>query len=123
MTATLPPPFDVMRRTCALAPHDPELNDLRGLVGETLRRRVLAADVAASETIRACSDRAGPAVWPVVWRVVIEDAPLRDCRVFTPEIVTPWRADAVLMDRLRVGLDSIAPLLGLSAATAKEERV
>ncbi len=31
-------PFDVMRTTRALAPHDPKLNDLRWLIGEALRR-------------------------------------------------------------------------------------
>ena len=31
-------PFDVMRSTRALAPHDPRLNDVRWLVGEALRR-------------------------------------------------------------------------------------
>ena len=31
-------PFDVMRSTRALAPHDPKLNDIRWLVGEALRR-------------------------------------------------------------------------------------
>ena len=31
-------PFDVMRSTRALAPHDPKLNDMRWLIGEALRR-------------------------------------------------------------------------------------
>ena len=31
-------PFDVMRSTRALAPHDPKLNDVRWLIGEALRR-------------------------------------------------------------------------------------
>ena len=35
-------PFDVMRSTRALAPHDPKLNDIRWLIGEALRRRLSA---------------------------------------------------------------------------------
>jgi hypothetical protein len=32
-----------------------------------------------------------------------------------PEIVTPWRADAVVTDRLRVALDQLGDLLGVTA--------
>ena len=37
---------------------------------------------------------------------------MRDCRDIIPEITTPWRADAVIMDRMRVALDALGPLLG-----------
>jgi len=56
-----------------------------------------------------------PAAWPVLVRVVIEGASLRDCRRLAPEIATPWRADAVLADRLRVALDRLGGLLGVTA--------
>jgi hypothetical protein len=137
-------PFDVMRSTRALAPHDPRLNDLRWLVGEALRRLHRRADLDAlraapldrvsagahgprsglpageaalhaRDRLRAAEERAGPAAWPVLARVVIEGSSLRDCRRLVPEIVTPWRADAILADRLRVALDRLSELLGVTA--------
>ena len=96
-------PFDVMRSTRALAPHDPKLNDMRWLIGEALRRlhqraqldalRAVAPEASArkafgprsglpaSETalhardkLRAAEERAGAAAWPIVTRIVIEGA-------------------------------------------------
>jgi hypothetical protein len=135
-------PFDVMRATRALAPHDPKLNDVRWLIGEALRRlhqraqidslRAMsmervhsgfgpASGLPASEMalhardkIRACEDKVGRAAWPVLNRIVVEGAGVRECRGFVPEIVTPWRADAVVTDRLRVGLDALGGLLGVT---------
>ena len=144
-------PFDVMRATRTLAPHDPGLNNLRWLTGESLRQLygradfqalrspslgrirqhgfgsgdgLPASDIAlhARDTIRAAEERAGPAAWPILLRVVIQGAQLRDCRGFVPELVTPWRADAVLADRLRVALDAIGPLFGTVPSAAKEKR-
>ena len=127
-----------MRSTRALAPHDPKLNDIRWLIGEALRRvhqrasldalRAVAPDrlgvdrlrsplrpacqrdraARARQDPRAAEQKAGPAAWPIVTRIIIEGAGVRDCRGFVPEIVTPWRADAVVTDRLRVALDSSA---------------
>ena len=138
-------PFDVMRSTRALAPHDPRLNDLRWLIGEALRRLHKRADLDAlraapldrvggaaahgprsglpaseialhaRDKLHAAAALAGPAVWPVLTRVVVEGARLSDCRRFVPEIVTPWRADAVLADRLRVGLDRLGEVVGVTA--------
>lgn len=137
-------PFDVMRSTRALAPHDPKLNDIRWLTGEALRRvhqranldalRAVAPDglgvtgfgprsglplseiaLHARDKIRAAEQKAGPAAWPIVTRVVIEGSGVRDCRGFVPEVVTPWRADAVVTDRLRVALDQLGELLGVTA--------
>ena len=45
-------------------------------------------------------------------RIVIEGARLARLPRPVPEIVTPWRADAVLADRLRVGLDRLGELVG-----------
>ena len=100
-------PFDVMRSTRALAPHDPRLNDLRWLIGEALRRLHRRADLDAlraapldrvggaaapgprsglpaseialhaRDKLRAAAALAGPAVWPVLTRVVIEGARLQ----------------------------------------------
>jgi len=120
-------PFDILRSTRALAPHDPKLNDMRWLIGEALRRLFQRAQVArvrmASESatvalgkIHECAGRAGPAAWPIVTRIVIEGAMVRDCRGFVPEFVSPWRADAVVIDRLRVALDMLGPLLGVASA-------
>jgi hypothetical protein len=39
-----------------------------------------------------------------------------DCRGLIPELATPWRADAVVADRLRVALDSLGELLGVTRA-------
>ena len=39
---------------------------------------------------------------------------MRECRGFVPEIVTPWRADAVVTDRLRVALDALGGLMGVT---------
>lgn len=137
-------PFDVMRSTRALAPHDPKLNDMRWLIGEALRRLFQRArldnlravqpetiggsgygprsglptsEIAlhARDKLRACEQKAGPAAWPIVARIIIEGAMVRDCRGFVPEIVTPWRADAVVTDRLRVALDMLGPLTGVTA--------
>jgi hypothetical protein len=137
--------FDVMRSTRALAPHDPRLNDIRWLIGEALRRVHRRADLDAlraapldrvggagqpgprsglpaseialhaRDKLHAAEQAAGPAAWPVLVRVVIEGASLRDCRRLAPEIATPWRADAVLADRLRVALDRLGGLLGVTA--------
>jgi hypothetical protein len=136
-------PFDVMRTTRALAPHDPKLNDIRWLIGESLRRlhqrarldnlRAVSMDgiggsgfgprpglpaselaLHARDKIRHAEERVGPAAWPIVNRIVIEGAGVRECRGFVPEIVTPWRADAVVTDRLRVALDMLGGLVGVT---------
>jgi hypothetical protein len=135
-------PFDTMRANRLLAPHDSKLNDIRWLIGESLRRthqrarldalRAVSperlgstgfgprpglpeseAALHARDKLRKAEERAGPAAWPIVTRIVIEGAGVRDCRGFIPELATPWRADAVLTDRLRVALDAIGPLLGV----------
>ncbi len=136
-------PFDTMRANRLLAPHDPKLNDIRWLIGESLRRchqrarldglRAVALDrigstgfgprpglpqaeaaLHARDKMRKAEERAGPHAWPIVTRIIIEGAGVRDCRGFIPELVTPWRADAVVTDRLRVALDSLGPLLGVT---------
>jgi len=135
-------PFDVMRATRALAPHDPRLNDIRWLTGQALRGvhevatrdEMKAAPFEASpradtarkaridpvsvrlharERLAACEEKAGPAAWTIVRRIVLEGACVRDCREHVPEIVTPWRCDAVISDRLRVALDALGPLLNI----------
>ena len=137
-------PFDVMRSTRALAPHDPKLNDIRWLIGEALRRvydrarmdglRAVPLDrigssqpgprsglpaselaLHARDKLRAAQEKTGPAAWPIVTRIVIEGSGVRQCRGFVPEIVTPWRADAVVTDRLRVALDSLGDIMGVTA--------
>jgi hypothetical protein len=137
-------PFDVMRATRALAPHDPKLNDIRWLIGEALRRlhqraqfdalRAMAPEAIGSkgfgprsglpaseialharDKLRLAAELAGEAAWPIVARIVIEGARLSDCRVYVAEIVTPWRADAIVADRLRVALDRLGDLLGVTA--------
>ena len=40
---------------------------------------------------------------------------MRDCRAGVAEVTTAWRADAIVMDRLRVALDALAVLLGVVA--------
>ena len=137
-------PFDLMRAHRALAPHDPRLNDLRWLIGDALRRlhhraaldalRAMAPDriglagygpraglplseiaLAARDKLHTCESLAGAAVWPVLRRIVIEGASLRDCRPLIAEVSTPWRADAILADRLRCGLDVLGAHLGVTA--------
>ena len=136
-------PFDVMRANRVLAPHDPRLNDIRWLVGESLRRthqrarldalRAVALDrlgstgfgprpglpqseaaLHARDKLREAEDRVGPAAWPIVTRIIIEGAGVRECRGFVPELTTPWRADAVVADRLRVALDRLGGLMGVT---------
>jgi hypothetical protein len=136
-------PFDVMRTTRTLAPHDPKLNDLRWLTGEALRRvhtrsgldslRGIATDrigstgfgprsglpaseiaLHARDKLRSAQERVGPAAWPILTRIILEGAGVRECRGFVPEIVTPWRADAVVTDRLRVALDALGGLMGVT---------
>ena len=137
-------PFDTMRANPLLAPHDQKLNDVRWLIGESLRRthqrarldllRAVAPDrmgggsgfgprlglpelevaLHARDKLRKAEDRIGPASWPIVVRIVIEGGGVRDCRALVPEIATPWRADAVISDRLRIALDLLGGLLGVT---------
>jgi hypothetical protein len=138
-------PFDVMRTHRALAPHDPKLNDLRWLIGEALRRLhqrasldslravvperigggggfgprsglpLSEAALHARDKLREAERRTGAAAWPIVQRIVIEGAGVRDCRRQIPEVTTPWRADAIVTDRLRVALDALGELVGVTA--------
>jgi hypothetical protein len=137
-------PFDVMRAHRALAPHDPRLNDLRWLIGEALRRLyqragldalravpperigstpfgpraglpLAEAALHARDKLRETERLAGRAAWPIVRRIVIEGAGVRDCRGLIAEVTTPWRADAIVADRLRVALDALGGLLGVTA--------
>ena len=93
-------PFDVMRSTRALAPHDPKINDIRWLIGEALRRLHQHAQLDAlcavqpdsigktgfgprsglplseialhsRDKMRAAEAKAGPAAWPILSRIVI----------------------------------------------------
>ena len=136
-------PFDTMRANRLLAPHDQKLNDVRWLI-ESLHRthqrarldllRAVAPDrmgggsgfgprlglpelevaLHARDKLRKAEDRIGPASWPIVVRIVIEGGGVRDCRALVPEIATPWRADAVISDRLRIALDLLGGLLGVT---------
>ena len=73
----------------------------------------------ARDRLREAEDRVGPHAWPIVTRIVIEGAGVRDCRGFVPELATPWRADAVVSDRLRVALDMIGGLMGVTSRREK----
>jgi hypothetical protein len=137
-------PFDVMRVHRVLAPHDSKLNDLRWLIGEALRRlhqrarldslRAVAPEriggggfgprsglplteiaLHARDKMRDAEKLAGCAAWPIVQRIVIEGGGVRDCRARIVEVTTTWRADAIVADRLRVALDALGPLVGVTA--------
>ena len=137
-------PFDVMRANRILAPHDPRLNDVRWLIGEALRRLHRRADMDmlrslslerisgsapgprsglpatdlalhARDKMRLAEEKTGAAAWPILIRIVIEGATVADCRRMVPEVTTPWRADAIVVDRLRVALDALGNLLGVIA--------
>ena len=145
-------PFDVMRANRVLAPHDPRLNDIRWLVGELLRRthqrarldalRAVAPDrlgstgfgprpglpqseaaLHARDKLREAEDRVGPAAWPIITRIIIEGAGVRECRGFVPELATPWRADAVVADRLRVALDRLGGLMGVTGRGPRRDDI
>jgi hypothetical protein len=102
-------PFDTMRANRLLAPHDSKLNDIRWLIGESLRRthhrarldllRAVAPDrmatsgfgprlglpeleaaLHARDKLRKAQEKAGPAAWAIVNRIVIEGGSVRDCR-------------------------------------------
>ena len=92
-------------------------SDTIGSSGFGPRSGLPASEIAlhARDKIRAAEQKAGPAAWPIVARIVIEGGGVRDCRGFVAEIVTPWRADAVVTDRLRVALDAIGGLMGVTA--------
>lgn len=123
--------FDAMRTLRTLAPHDRELNDRRWLIGEALRRLhrransdTLRSDAQAIETVlryhdelRAAEISVGRAAWPVLKCVVIEGGQPRECRDLVPEASAPARADLIIIDRLRVALDRLGPLLGVTSAT------
>jgi len=137
-------PFDLMRATRALAPNDLKLNDVRWLIGDSLRAlhdrarmdalRAVAPErfgstgfgprpglpaaesaLIARDKLHESERRVGPAAWPIVKRIVIEGGGVRDCRAYVPDVVTPWRADAVVTDRLRVALDVVGDLVGVLA--------
>jgi hypothetical protein len=137
-------PFDLMRANRVLAPHDSRLNDLRWMIGEALRRLHHRASVNSLRTIdlervgatgfgprsglpqseMALQARdklheaeriAGAAAWPILERTVIQGGGIRDCRALILEVTTDWRADAISCDRLRVALDALGGLLGVTA--------
>ncbi len=137
-------PFDVMRANRSLAPHDPKLNDVRWLIGESLRRLHQRANLDslravtperigstgfgprpglpqseaalhARDKLRLAQERVGAAAWPILQRIVIEGGGVRDCRPYICEVTTTWRADAIITDRLRVALDSLGSLAGVTA--------
>ena len=123
--------FDMMRSSRVLAPHNPKLNDIRWLTGQSLRRSYERAElnaknekgIPASERvlyarakIDSCERVCGRHAWPIVVAVVIDGKPIRDCRKHVLEVVTPWRCDAIITDRLRVALDAIGPILGVTDA-------
>ena len=142
--------FDTMRANRVLAPHDQRLNDIRWLIGESLRRthqrarldalRAVAPDrlgasgfgprpglpqseaaLHARDKLRRAEERVGPHAWPIVTRIIIEGAGVRECRGFIPELATPWRVDAVVTDRLRVALDTIGGLMGVTGRGRRGE--
>ena len=115
-------PFDAMRTNRVLAPQDPKVNDLRWLIGEALRRTHLRANShqglgvdKARLKLRRAERKVGPHAWPLVRRIIIEGAGVRECRAFILDVSTPWRADAIILDRLRCALDVIGPLLGVTS--------
>ena len=141
-------PFDTMRSNRVLAPHDPQAQR-HSLAGRRIARRThqrarldqlraVAPDrfgstgfgprsglpqsetaLFARDKLREAEQQVGPHAWPIVTRIVIEGAGVRDCRGFIPELATPWRADAVVSDRLRVALDTIGGLMGVTARRGK----
>lgn len=72
----------------------------------------------ARDKLHKAEKKVGPAAWPILRRVVIEGARLAECRSYVPELQTPWRADAVITDRLRVALDVLGELMGVVARRA-----
>jgi hypothetical protein len=140
-------PFDMLRANRALAPQDARLNAIRWLVGEALRHlhqraqldqlRAVAPDrigatafgprsglPAAESALRArdlmhrAAGQAGAAAWPIVTRIVIEGGAVKDCRPMIAEVTTEWRADAIIMDRLRCALDALGGLVGVTGGGA-----
>ena len=77
----------------------------------------------ARDKLREAEDRVGPAAWPIITRIVIEGAGVRDCRGFVPELATPWRADAVVADRLRVALDRLGGLMGVTGRGPRRDDI
>jgi hypothetical protein len=105
--------------TPAPAPHDPRLNDVRWLVGESLRRthqraprpmravaptrwpapgpfRQCETALVASDKLREAAEKVGAHAWPIVTRIVTEGVGVRDAAGFIPEVTSPWRAGAVV---------------------------
>ena len=144
-------PFDTMRANRVLAPHDPKLNDIRWLIGESLGVRTArpAGRLAGGRARSAWLDRirASPGLAAVGGRAArprqaaqrprsksvptpgrssrgsSSRAPgVRDCRGFIPELATPWRADTVVTDRLRVALDTLGELMGVTLGRGSGRR-
>ena len=111
-------PFDTMRANRVLAPNNPKLNDIRWLVGESLRRthhrarldqlRAVAPDrmgstgfgprpglpqaeaaLHARDKLREAEDRVGPHAWPIVTRIVIEGAACATAAASSPSSPPP----------------------------------
>ena len=114
--------FERMRHARALAPHDAGLNERRWLIGESFRRTLKAQASSWAEigevlrAMRVMKERVGEASFDVMVAVIIRGSALRDCRRLVAETAAPHRADAILADRLRVGLDRIGELAGVAAS-------
>lgn len=114
----------------ALSPRSADLNQARFAIGlalqgvkaradsdglegpdpRPLRERIAAprspteVAIVARGRLNLIRDRAGPC-WPLLRRVLFEDAALDECRDLAPEELSVARADAALLERLRTGLD------------------
>jgi hypothetical protein len=65
------------------------------------------------EMINRCEKIAGSAAWPIVMRIAVNDLDVAHCRAYLPMQRTERVDRAIIMDRLCVALDRIAPLLGV----------
>lgn len=120
--------FERLRGTNLLAPHDAQLNAKRFDAGAALLRLhnrawkdpvegkpnplsgSLAADARAM--LEEIENLLHPAFWRIVVRVVFEGADISECRSQVAEVFDE-DADLILLDRLRLGLDFVSPMLGI----------
>jgi hypothetical protein len=96
--------FDTLHQKRYLSAFDKDANDLRWKAGKALK--------ASSEfTQRYCKMRVGENIWTIIKAVVLDDEDIRSCRRHIGQAVATQRADAIIHDRLRNGLDIIGTVL------------
>jgi hypothetical protein len=121
------PAISRLRACRMLAPRDGRTNDVRWLIAEALRRlhdriqgeRMPEVLTQVQRYKMASAQRLAGAAWPILRAIVLHDRDVHQCREMIEDETRPHCADAVILDRLRNGLDAIGPLLGVTSGVGR----